>query len=100
MKQKITLLLISATILLSCGKKDQNNQNNNNQNIASVTDIDGNVYPTVTIGNQIWMAKNLAVNHYRNGDVIPNITDQTTWENTPLGALSMTHEMLHLLVGM
>jgi uncharacterized protein (TIGR02145 family) len=86
MKQKITLLLISATILLSCGKKDQNNQNNNNQNIASVTDIDGNVYPTVTIGNQIWMAKNLAVNHYRNGDVIPNITDQTTWENTPLGA--------------
>ena len=36
-----------------------------------LTDIDGNHYQTVRIGNQIWMAENLRVAHYRNGDAIP-----------------------------
>jgi uncharacterized protein (TIGR02145 family) len=42
-------------------------------------DIDGNSYETVQIGNQLWMAENLKVTHYRNGDEIPNITDSSQW---------------------
>jgi len=53
----------------------------------TVTDIDGNIYQTITIGNQIWMAENLKVTHYRNGDAIPNVTNDTDWGATFLGAL-------------
>lgn len=46
---------------------------------SSVTDIDGNTYKTVKIGSQWWMAENLKVTHYRNGDAITNVTDSATW---------------------
>lgn len=53
---------------------------------ATVTDIDGNVYKTVKIGNQFWMAENLKVIHYRNGDLIPNVTSNDSWYNLSTGA--------------
>jgi uncharacterized protein (TIGR02145 family) len=65
-----TLVLLCASVALS----------------GTVTDIDGNVYQTVTIGTQVWMAENLKVTHYRNGDSIPNITDNTTWAGLTTGA--------------
>lgn len=54
--------------------------------IYTVTDIDGNVYHTVTIGSQVWMVENLKVSRYRNGDPIPNITDAVTWSSLSTGA--------------
>ena len=51
-----------------------------------VTDYDGNTYQTVTICNQVWTQTNLNVSHYRNGDVIPQVTDQTEWANLTTGA--------------
>ena len=48
---------------------------------GTVTDIDGNIYQTLVIGDQEWMVENLKVTHYRNGDAISNITDNTQWAN-------------------
>lgn len=59
---------------------------NENITYGSVTDIDGNEYKTVTIGNQEWMAENLKTTHYNNGDEIPNLADPTEWENISTGA--------------
>ena len=43
-------------------------------------------YEQVTIGSQVWMKKNLDVDHYRNGDPIPKVTDSTQWANLTTGA--------------
>ena len=43
-------------------------------------------FDTVKIGYQVWMTKNLDVDHYRNGDPIPQVTDPTQWGNLTTGA--------------
>ena len=53
---------------------------------GSVTDIDGNTYRTIVIGEQEWMAENLMVEHYANGDWIPNVTNDAQWGNLSTGA--------------
>ncbi|MFO7615325.1 MAG: fibrobacter succinogenes major paralogous domain-containing protein [Bacteroidales bacterium] len=51
-----------------------------------ITDIDGNVYNTVLIGEQCWMAENLKTTRYRNEIPIENIPDNTDWRNSTTGA--------------
>ena len=48
-------------------------------NVNVVIDIDGNIYQAVKIGDQYWMAENLKVTKYRNGEAIPKVTDTGTW---------------------
>jgi uncharacterized protein (TIGR02145 family) len=55
-------------------------------NAEMLTDIDGNVYHTVTIGSQVWMVENLKVTHYRDGAEIELITDNAAWEGLTSGA--------------
>lgn len=42
-----------------------------------VTDIDGNIYNTITIGNQVWMAENLWTTRFANGDIIGTTSPAT-----------------------
>ena len=53
---------------------------------ASATDINGNTYPSVNIGSQTWMQKNLNVSKYKNGVVIPQVTDAAQWAALTTGA--------------
>jgi len=45
-----------------------------------------NTCEEIQIGNQIWMCKNLDVDHYRNGDPIPEVRDSIEWINLTTGA--------------
>lgn len=44
------------------------------------------LFPTVKIGNQIWMTKNLDVDCYANGDIIPEVQNADDWKNIKSGA--------------
>jgi uncharacterized protein (TIGR02145 family) len=56
------------------------------QSQKPVVDIEGNVYRTIKIGNQVWMAENLRVTQYRDGTLIPYVTDNAVWSNLKSGA--------------
>lgn len=77
------LLLFSA----SCTKdKQKYNSKNNQQQSNIVRDIDGNIYKTVKIGDQWWIAENLKTTKYSNGDSILNVTESSDWKNLTTGA--------------
>jgi uncharacterized protein (TIGR02145 family) len=109
---KNSIYLLAGVLLFFACKKESNNStpntatnstntitciDNPNINFTSIgtpigkfgeciKDIDGNVYKTVTIGSQTWMAENLKVSKYNDGTPIPNITDSLEWTKLTTGA--------------
>ena len=51
-----------------------------------IIDQDGIANRTIEIGKQEWMAENLNVSHYKNGDPIPQVEDKEEWTNLKTGA--------------
>lgn len=49
--------------------------------LQTITDIDGNEYPILTIGNQTWMAKNLRTTKFNDGTNIALVTESSIWSN-------------------
>jgi uncharacterized protein (TIGR02145 family) len=76
-------LLLSAILSLSiyCSKGNPVNDNIDNHVYGTVTDVDGNVYKTIMIGNQEWLAENLKTTKYNDGTSIPLVTNATAWGN-------------------
>lgn len=52
----------------------------------SATDIDGNSYPTVQLGERCWFTSNLKTTHYANGENIPNEVNASSWTALNSGA--------------
>lgn len=72
------LLMIGIfSILAGSCKKDDNNNNTSN----TVTDEDGNVYTTVTIGTQVWMVENLKTTTLNDGTSLSTVSDNASWSN-------------------
>jgi uncharacterized protein (TIGR02145 family) len=67
-----TLYIGLGSYIIIPGVSDANLNQNPSPN--TISDIDGNVYKTVVIGNQVWLKENLKVRHFRNGDPIPNVS--------------------------
>lgn len=79
----ITKFLFISFILfsLSCNKSNPVGNNSDTHVYGTMTDIDGNVYKTIKIGNQVWMAENLRTTKYNDGTPISHFTDSSTWVN-------------------
>lgn len=88
----IFLLICIAVLFMvtSCTKKEEKifipGQFNPDLTYGTMTDIDGNVYKTIVVGTQTWMAENLKVTKYRTGEDIPVITDDMEWDSLTSGA--------------
>ena len=73
------IIMSFALLIINACKKDDNNN-------SVLTDIDGNVYHTVTIGTQVWMVENLKTTKFRDGTPIPIVTDNIAWESLTTAA--------------
>jgi len=76
--------LFTFLVFMFCSSAQQMTQST--AEIGSVKDIDDNIYKTIKIGNQWWMAENLKTDHYSNGDPIPNVQDEDEWGNKESGS--------------
>jgi uncharacterized protein (TIGR02145 family) len=65
----------------------KNNTVLTNGQSGSMIDPEGNIYPTICIGNQEWLAANYNSKRYNDGSLIPNIVDDTEWSNDINGAM-------------
>jgi len=70
-------------IICACEKESTKPKD---EGTGTATDIEGNTFKTIKIGNQVWMAENLKVTHFRNGDPIPQISDDSQWYDLTSGA--------------
>lgn len=84
MKNKGIYLVILSFLLLECKNEvyklpDPELGFNTMLTYGTMTDYDGNVYQTIKIGNQTWMAENLRVTHFNNGRPIEHIMSDSIW---------------------
>ena len=86
---KTLILLFAAVLLFAACKKNQvvvsTNNNNSTTTLTTGGEEDAKIV-SVVIGTQTWMASNLNVTKYRNGDKIPQVKNAATWGGLQSGA--------------
>jgi uncharacterized protein (TIGR02145 family) len=75
----ITSLLIIYHTTAAGGCKKDDAPSPPTPDTGTVTDVEGTVYKTIKIGNQVWMAENLKTTKYRNGENIPFVSGKDPW---------------------
>ncbi|MBK7710675.1 MAG: fibrobacter succinogenes major paralogous domain-containing protein [Bacteroidales bacterium] len=70
---RLSLYVILAILSMHINSCKKDNENT----VKDITDGDGNVYTTVTIGTQVWLNENLKTTRYRNGDIIGTTSPAT-----------------------
>ena len=50
--------------------------------VPVMTDIDGNVYPTITVGGMVWTSENLRTTRYKDGSPITTGMTNAAWGGT------------------
>jgi len=79
----LKLILCGLFIVSICSAKDY-------WDGFTVKDIDGNIYQTIKIGDQIWTVENLRTTHYNDGNPITLDTDSATWGKVLMGNIVIT----------
>ena len=78
-------ILIGISLSLFLKNTESNDSIDNQENVSEglfgefLTDIDGNEYKTTIIGKQTWMADNLNVSRFKNGDEIKEVKSIDEW---------------------
>ena len=88
LKDKLLILVLALFCFLGCSDDDTPNISNNGGGNSEVTftDIDGNIYHEVKIGNQTWMKENLKTTRYRNGVYLATNLSDIEWQTNITGA--------------
>ena len=80
MLSQIVLFAIFLFVLFQLGSCKKDDQTTTQTIIYdSIQDIEGNVYKTVKIGDQWWMAENLKCRKFRNGIELRKVQDDNAW---------------------
>ncbi len=79
MKHMLLLLLI--TTFISCSKEEPTNTNANQSIVESISDVDGNIYNGIKIGDQVWLGSNLKTSKYNDGTPITELAGNEEWDD-------------------
>lgn len=97
----ITILGLVFSFALSCKKIGNDDVLKDS---GTVVDVDGNVYKTIRIGNQLWMAEDLKVKNYRNGTPIYKVqfqskSDTVQWITDSTGSYCDNTDNAGIVIG-